>query len=95
MTGHPDFERRLRVQQNMVEQLVLFLPAMWMFATTISELWAAILGFVFCVGRAVYSVGYYASAPRRAPGFGIAALATIILLLGALIGTVRLVVFGI
>jgi malate dehydrogenase (oxaloacetate-decarboxylating)(NADP+) len=27
-TGHPEFERKLRVQENMLEQLIVFLPAL-------------------------------------------------------------------
>jgi hypothetical protein len=30
-SGDPDFERVFRVQQNTLEQLVLFLPALWLF----------------------------------------------------------------
>ena len=26
VTGHPEFERRLRVQQNTLEQLMIFIP---------------------------------------------------------------------
>ena len=30
MSGDPNFERVLRVQQNTLEQLVLFLPGLWL-----------------------------------------------------------------
>ncbi len=32
MTGNLEFERVLRVQQNSLEQLVLFLPGLWLFS---------------------------------------------------------------
>ena len=32
MSGHPNFERHVRVQENTVEQLVIFLPALFLFA---------------------------------------------------------------
>jgi glutathione S-transferase len=32
VTGHPDFERAYRVQMNTLEQLVPFLPMLWLFA---------------------------------------------------------------
>jgi hypothetical protein len=83
-TGHPDFERRYRVQQNTLEQLVIFLPSLWIFALTISPLWAGALGGVWILGRIVYAVGYYSAAEKRGPGFGITALATLSLLLGSL-----------
>lgn len=31
-TGDPNFERVLRVQQNTLEQLVFFLPSLWLFS---------------------------------------------------------------
>ncbi len=36
-TGHPVFERYLRVQQNTIEQLVIFLPALFICAHFASE----------------------------------------------------------
>jgi len=46
------------------------------------------LGGVWIVGRILYAWGYYQAAEKRMPGFGIAALATIALLIGALIGVI-------
>src|SRR5215472_3834074 len=31
-SGHPVFERLFRIQQNTLEQLVLFLPALWLYS---------------------------------------------------------------
>ena len=31
MSGNPDFDRAFRVHANTVEQLVIFLPGLWMF----------------------------------------------------------------
>ncbi|GAB4322916.1 MAG: MAPEG family protein [Leptolyngbyaceae cyanobacterium] len=89
MSGDPNFERVLRVQQNTLEQLVLFLPAFWLFCQYVSPVWGSVLGAVWIVGRILYAWGYYQASEKRIPGFGIAALATIALLLGALIGVMR------
>jgi glutathione S-transferase len=78
----------LRVQQNTLEQLVLFLPALWIFATFVSPLAATIIGAIWIVGRIVYAWGYYQAAEKRGPGFGISTLATVVLLLGSLVGIV-------
>ncbi len=86
MSGEPAFERVLRVQQNTLEQLVLFLPAMWIFATFVQPNTAAIVGTVWVFGRILYAWGYYQAAEKRGPGFGISSLATIVLLLGSLWG---------
>jgi glutathione S-transferase len=91
--GPEEFLRVNRVHQNMVEQLVMHLPALWLFAAAWGDLWAGILGFVFAVGRILYARGYYEAAEKRSRGFGIASLATIILTLGALIGTL-MAMFG-
>ena len=88
ITGHPEFERRFRVHQNTQEQLVIFLPAMWLFAWYIDPLVASALGLVFIVGRFVYSAGYVAEPRGRAKGFMVGWLAQVVLMLGALIGAV-------
>ena len=41
-SGDPNFERVIRVQQNTLEQLVLFLPSLWLFSLFISPIWGAI-----------------------------------------------------
>lgn len=80
MAGHEVFERRLRVQMNTLEQLIIFLPALWMFARFISPLWAAGFGIVFIVGRAIYSVTYVRDPKSRALGFALTALPTLAML---------------
>jgi uncharacterized membrane protein YecN with MAPEG domain len=84
MTGDPILERHIRVQANTMEWLPVFLPALWLFAVYWSDLIAAILGVVWIVGRIVYALGYVADPGKREAGFIIQALATVILLLGAL-----------
>jgi glutathione S-transferase len=86
MSGNPDFDRTLRVQQNTLEQIVLFLPALWIFAQFVQPIAAAVLGTIWVIGRILYAWGYYQAAEKRGPGFGISFLATVILLLGSLIG---------
>jgi len=88
-TGHPEFERKLRIQQNMLEQLIVFLPSLWIFCLTVQPLIGAILGLIFVIGRVIYSAAYAADPSKRGLGFGLAALPTIILLLGALVGVIR------
>lgn len=85
-TGHPDFERVFRVQMNTLEQLIMLIPGMWIFATYVNASWAAGLGVVFIIGRALYSAGYTKEAKKRSWGFGVSALPVMILLVGGLIG---------
>jgi glutathione S-transferase len=85
-TGDPMFERYYRVQQNTVEQLVVFLPAIAIFATYVSTVWAGIFGLAFVVGRAIYARSYIADPDSRGLGFGIGFVANTVLTLGGLIG---------
>ncbi|MCK6557080.1 MAPEG family protein [Candidatus Binatia bacterium] len=85
-TGDPTFERYYRVQQNTVEQLVVFVPALFLFAQYASASLATLLGLVFIVGRALYARGYIAAADKRGPGFAISFIANAVLVLGALFG---------
>jgi glutathione S-transferase len=86
VSGNPDFERVLRVQQNTLEQIILFLPALWIFADFVSPIAASILGAIWIIGRILYAWGYYQAAEKRGPGFAISTLATMVLLLGSLVG---------
>jgi uncharacterized MAPEG superfamily protein len=91
-TGHPEFERKLRIQQNMIEQLIMFIPALWIFCLTVDVIVGAALGLVFIIGRIIYSVSYAKDPAKRGLGFGIGMLSNLVLLLGALIGSIRLFV---
>ena len=84
MTGNPDFERLVRIQANTLEWLPIFLGSLWLFAIYWNDLVAAGLGVVWIVGRIAYALGYAADAQKRGPGFLIQAVATAILLFGAL-----------
>ena len=82
------FERHFRVQMNTQEQLLVFLPALWIFASFISPLWAAVLGAVFIVGRAMYASTYVRDPKSRSIGFALTAIPNLLLLLGILIWAV-------
>jgi len=96
VTGHPEFERHFRVQANTLEGLVLFLPALWVFALTIDGLRGSVLGdkigaalgLVWIVGRVIYMRSYVRDPASRGLGFGVQALATVLLLMGGLVAIV-------
>ncbi|MGQ4648655.1 MAPEG family protein [Lyngbya aestuarii] len=87
-TGDPNFERVLRVQQNTLEQLVFFLPALWLFSLYVSPLWGAGIGAIWVIGRIAYAWGYYQAAEKRAVGFGIGTISGVVLLLGSFVGII-------
>ncbi len=89
-SGNPDFERVFRVQQNTLEQLILFLPSLWLFSVFVSPLWGAGLGMLWIIGRILYAWGYYKAAENRSIGFALTALSILALLVGSLVGIIRM-----
>ena len=88
-TGDPAFERVFRVQMNTLENAVLFLPALWLFAAFVSETWSAALGAVWLVARAWYAVAYRKDAARRGPPFVLSMLVFMVLAVGAAWGVAK------
>jgi glutathione S-transferase len=88
VTGAPEFERAFRIQQNTLEQLIWFLPALWLFAFYVSQSWSGILGLVWIGGRIHYALSYYRDPEARGPGFITGFASAAVLLVGALLGIV-------
>ena len=86
-TGHETFERIFRVQMNTLEQLVIFVPSLLLFAAYVNPAIAAALGALFVIGRALYYRGYVRDPRQRELGFMLSAIPNVALLLGALVGT--------
>jgi uncharacterized membrane protein YecN with MAPEG domain len=87
MSGHPDLERALRIQGNTVEQMVMFLPSLWLAALYFQGWLPPIIGLVWCLGRVVYAF-VYGTYKQRFPGFVLTIMPTMILVVLAAIGLV-------
>ena len=74
---------------NMLEQLALFLPTLWLASALVSPAAASVAGAAWCAGRLSYARGYYVAAAKRGAGFGVAALAQVFLLVLSGIGAAR------
>ena len=85
VTGHPEFERMFRVQQNTMEQLVAFIPALWIYAYLVNPFWGAAMGLVFIVGRFIYRASYVKDPDSRGIGFTLTFLPTAVMLVWSLI----------
>jgi len=85
-SGDETWERIYRVQQNTLEQLVVFVPAMIAFSMYVSNRWVVLPGLLFLVGRQLYSYEYVSNPDSRTPGMALTMLANVVLLIGALIG---------
>lgn len=86
--GDEAFERLFRVQQNTLEQLIVFVPASFAFAYFLSPVWAPVLGVVFIVGRFLYASEYTKDPKTRTLGFALTFLPNAALLIGALVGVI-------
>ncbi|HVW74934.1 MAG TPA: MAPEG family protein [Rhizomicrobium sp.] len=89
-TGSPDLECALRVQANTVEQFIIFLPSLWLAALYFQGWIPGVLGFLWCLGRVLYALGYRAEKPgAREPGFFISMLSTLALIVLAAVEIVE------
>lgn len=89
MSGHVEFEKRSRVQINTLEQMVIFLPLLWLALGVLGDQFAALAGLVWSVGRIVYARAYYADPTKRSLGFMLTQLPTLVLLVATILGAVR------
>ncbi len=92
--GDENFNRLFRVQQNTLEQLIVFIPASYAFSYYLSELWVLIPGMVFILGRYIYSLEYLKDPKTRTPGMALTLPANVVLVLGALFGVLKVMFFS-
>lgn len=86
VSGVEEFERYFRVQQNTVEQLVIFLPSLFASGMFVSDVFAAVVGLAFIAGRGMYFMAYTRDPETRGMGMIISFGANAALLLGGLVG---------
>jgi glutathione S-transferase len=93
-SGNEIFERHFRVHMNTLEQLVLFLPTLWIFGTYVSPIWAAGLGVVYITGRFIYASAYLRDPKSRSLGFALTSIPTLAMMVGTLVWAIRAVASG-
>jgi glutathione S-transferase len=89
VAGNETFERYFRVQQNTLEQLIVFLPGLYLFSHYYSPLVAAALGVIYLIGREIYAMTYVKDPKKREVGYVLTVLPMVILILGGLFGAIR------
>ena len=94
IAGNEIFERYFRVHMNTLEQLIMFIPAVWLFAQFVSPHWAAGLGGVYLVGRVVYFLSYVKDPKSRGLGFALTSVPSLVMLVGVLVEALRMLSLG-
>ncbi len=84
-SGNPDWERLNRVHQNSLEQMVVFTPLFFLYATFVGKFTALILGVVFLLARIAYAVGYAKAPEKRAVGSAATFLVQIWMAIGVIV----------
>lgn len=84
-SGDPEFERANRVHLNTLEQLVVFLPALWLYAHYVNPVWGAGLGVVYLIGRFIYKSAYMKDPAGRSTGFMLSFVPSAVMLVWVLI----------
>ena len=74
MSGDAEFDRVNRVHQNTLEQLIVLIPALWMYAHYVNPLWGAGMGVVYLIGRFNYRAEYLKDPSTRTLGFSLSFL---------------------
>ena len=72
--GNTEFECVNRVHQNTLEQLIVLIPALWMYAHYVNPLWGAGMGVVYIIGRFIYRAAYTKDPSSRTLGFALSFL---------------------
>lgn len=85
MSGDAIFERANRVHMNTLEQLIVLIPLMWIFAHYVNSLWAAGFGVVYIVGRFIYNSAYRKDPSNRSMGFTLSMLPSVVMAVWVLI----------
>ena len=89
ISGDPVFDRYYRVHQNTLEQLVVFLPAIFLFSQLGNPMYAAGFGVVYLIGRMIYLRSYVKDPGSRGLGFMLTFLPSALMLIGALFMAAR------
>jgi glutathione S-transferase len=89
ITGHELFERAYRIQMNTIENVLMFLPALWLYALFIGDKGAGDSGVIWLIARVWYAIAYQLNPAKRGLGFLVSILVIAGLWMGAAYGIVH------
>ena len=85
--GHPQFERAFRIHANTVENVVLFVPLLWVASIFYGGTIPFWVGVAWIVSRLIYAWGYSQdNTQMRGPGMGLGFLSLVGLFVLSVIG---------
>ncbi len=87
-SGHPEFEKRYRVQMNTLEQLAFFVPGVILCAPVEGDVFTASFAAIWCVGRILFALGYYRDPAKRSLGFVLTLLPGLVMVLAGAHGAI-------
>ena len=79
MVGNADYEIAYRIQANSVEQLVMFMPIMWLGAYALGDSWGGAAALVWLIGRFAYARAMKSDPSKRGTGMVITSVPVIVL----------------
>ena len=85
-SGHEMFDRIYRVQSNTLEQLVCFLPALFVAALYWPPIYIAAIGVLYLAGRTLYWLSYVKDPGSRGTGFMMTFVSVVLLIAAAVAG---------
>lgn len=89
VTGDEVFERFHRAHQNTLEQLMVFVPAVYACGYYANDLLATACGVGFLVGRAWYFRCYIVEPDTRGKGMIVTMVSSVILIISAIVGAMQ------
>ena len=92
ITGHEVFDRYYRVHMNTLEQLIVFIPAILVFAYFGNPVYAAGLGAFFPVGRIIYFISYVKDPAKRSLGFIVGWIPMVLMVIAGLVSVVAQII---
>ena len=84
VSGDEMFDRHYRIHQNTIEQIVIFIPSLWLFGNFVHINIGAGLGLLFLIGRLIFRSAYLKDPAGREIGFIMGFLPIAICLLATL-----------
>ncbi len=87
-TGNETWECLYRVQQNTLEQIIIYIPAVLAFSHYVSATWVLLPGIGYLVGRQIFAIVYVKNPPKRGLGMILTFLSSLSMVIGTIIAIV-------